>query len=173
MTKWFKTDQQLPTSGLEKTFKKSGKHRLRDCTRKLAQKWPRNGPKTAKNASDDYRFSTSLLPCPPRFAAPTGSARRAGRPLPARWSVFRVLQRWKTPPPPQSCDLRASHRRGTPRSVGRSLGHPVDRPGGRCEHSVIHKAWISTSLFLFFYPSLLRDLLLFIFILNLFCISWF
>ena len=60
MTKWSKHDHKWPTIGIEKMFKKSGKYRLRDCTWKLAQPWPENGPKMTNNSPEIKDYSEML-----------------------------------------------------------------------------------------------------------------
>ena len=78
MTKWSKNAQKWPRVGPEKTFKTSGKDRLRDWTWKLAQPWPENGPKTAKHFPENSHIFHNFSPLHPlrRFSLlfPTGSS---------------------------------------------------------------------------------------------------
>ena len=50
----------MANSWSQKMFKKSGKYRLRDCTWKLAQPWPDNGPKMANNSPEITDYSEML-----------------------------------------------------------------------------------------------------------------
>ena len=56
MTKWSKNDPKWPRVGLEKMFKNSGKYRLRDCTWKLAQPWPRKWSENGKQFTRNKRL---------------------------------------------------------------------------------------------------------------------